>query len=114
MSNDEKILAILETLVMKVDRLEAGQAKLEAGQLQTNQRLDRLENDVSGIKILIENEIRPNIGIIAEGHLALNQKLDHLKDLDEKMEDLQIRVFAIEEVTKNNLEDIKELKRAAG
>ncbi len=41
-------------------------------------RFDGLETDVRDIKLTIENELRKNISIIAEGHGILNRKLDEI------------------------------------
>ncbi len=36
-------------------------------------KLDKLENDVTDMKLTLENEIRTNIQHIAEGHLDLSR-----------------------------------------
>ena len=43
MSNEEKILAALETLASKVDKIEQGQAKLEQGQAKLEQGIEDLK-----------------------------------------------------------------------
>ena len=52
-------------------------------------KLDKLENDVTDMKLTLENEIRTNIQHIAEGHLDLS-KIDHEKEM------LAIRVNVLE------------------
>ena len=39
------------------------------------EKLDKLENDVTDIKLTLENEIRVNIQRVAEGHLDLSRNL---------------------------------------
>ena len=69
------ILKKLEAL----DRIEERLDKLEA-------RTDELEAGVRGIKLELENEIRKNISIVAEGHLDLVRKLDDITKPMNKLE----------------------------
>ena len=87
MNNDEKILSLLENISGKVDRLEQGQAELKADVSRLEQGQTKLKADVSGIKILLENEIEPNIRIIAEGHLDITRRLDHIQPIVENLEE---------------------------
>ena len=95
MNNEEKILNMLEVLTQ-------GQVELRQGQVEANQRLNKLEQGQIDIKqeqsrtnMIIENEIRKNIKILAEGHGAMVSKLDDLKDIGEKVIELQ-RKFLID------------------
>ena len=98
MSNEEKILSILEkhdamfekqsamleSLIVDVGALKQGQVKLEAGQAQ-------LATDVTDIKLIIENELRPNIKLLAEGHGYLVEKIDYIQPLVEAInEDVKV------------------------
>ena len=58
-----------------------------------NERFDRLESKVQEntdairrINLMIENEIIPSIGFIADGHLDLNRKMDRILETFEKNE----------------------------
>jgi len=74
MNNEEKILSMLETLMQ-------GQAKLEAGQTETNARLDKLE----------------------DGQAKTNARLDRL---EQKTDDLQLSVARIELVHGQKLDGL--------
>lgn len=50
MNNEEKILNVLEQVVDRLDRVDLRLDKLEQGQVETNARLSRLEEDVEIIK----------------------------------------------------------------
>lgn len=71
-------------------------------------RLDAMENSVSGVKVLLDTEIRRNIMTIAERHQVI---LDRLPDADE-MEAMEARLSAVEVVVRKHSKDIQNLKRA--
>lgn len=71
-------------------------------------RLDAMENSVSGVKVLLDTEIRRNIKTIAEGHQII---LDRLPDTDE-MEAMEARLSAVEVVVRKHSKDIQILKKA--
>lgn len=68
------------------------------------EKLDKLENDVTDIKLTLENEIRVNIQRVAEGHLDLSRNLHEALKIDNEKEMLAIRVSVLE----NELRRIKE------
>ena len=60
-------------------------------------RLSRVENDVTSIKLTIENELRPNIQTLAGVCLDTNRKLDeYIEKNDSKVEQLDLRVSNLE------------------
>ena len=59
-------------------------------------KLDKLENDVTDIKLTLENEIRVNIQRVAEGHLDLSRNLHEALKIDNEKEMLAIRVSVLE------------------
>lgn len=77
--------------------------KLDLILLKLN-KLDKLENDITDIKLTLENEIRVNIKRMAEGHLDLSRNLHEAMKLDNEKEMLAIRVNMLE----NELRRIKE------
>lgn len=66
-------------------------------------RLDKIDNKISAIQITIENEIRNNIQILAEGHMTLERKLDESLKVNQEKELLLIRVNRLES-------EVRELK----
>ncbi|MCR5651812.1 MAG: hypothetical protein K6F86_11605 [Lachnospiraceae bacterium] len=58
--------------------------------------LDKLEKSCEDIYLTIENEIRPNIGAVAEAHLILNRKLDEALKVEEDKELMKIRLTRLE------------------
>jgi adenosyl cobinamide kinase/adenosyl cobinamide phosphate guanylyltransferase len=83
MNNEEKIISILETLVVKVDKLEQGQAKLEQRQAKLESEMVELKAEVQSTKehvILIENEHGKKIGALFDGQDVL---LGYIKKMNE-------------------------------
>ena len=60
------------------------------------EKLDKLENDITDIKLTLENEIRVNIQRVAEGHLDLSRNLHEALKIDNEKEMLAIRVSVLE------------------
>lgn len=71
---DNEILAILKEMQKDIKYLKDGQKELEEGQ-------QGLKNDISGIKLYIENKIEPEIKQVAEG-VQLNT--ERLNEIDKK------------------------------
>lgn len=59
-------------------------------------KLDKLENNITDVKLTLENEIRPSIMRVAEGHLDLSRNLKDSIKTDTEKEMLSIRVAVIE------------------
>ena len=60
------------------------------------EKLDKVENDITDIKLTLENEIRVNIQRVAEGHLDLSRNLHEALKIDNEKEMLAIRVSVLE------------------
>lgn len=60
------------------------------------EKLDKLENDVTDIKLTLENEIRVNIQRVAEGHLDLSRNLHEAMRPSNEVEMLAIKVRMLE------------------
>lgn len=58
----------------------------------------------NAIRLILENEIRPQIRIVAESHLNLNRKLDEIKLELKRYELLPLRTTLLEQ-------DVRELKK---
>lgn len=77
--------------------------KLDALLLKMD-KLDTIEQEVSKINLMLENEIRVNIQRIAEGHLDLSRNLHDAIRPSSEVEMLAIRVRMLET-------EIQELKK---
>ena len=63
-----------------------------------------MQNDITDIKLTLENEIRVNIQRVAEGHLDLSRNLHEAMKPSNEVEMLAIKVRMLEA-------DIRELKQ---
>ena len=72
MTDTEKLDVILQKVIDLDKKVTDLDQKVEG----LDQRIIRLENDVTDVKVTIENEIRVNIQRVAEGHLDLSRKLN--------------------------------------
>lgn len=106
MTENEKLDLILAKLD-KVDKLERDfsefreeldefMAEIREELDELKRRIDKVENDVLGIKITLENEIRTNIMRVAEGHQDLYRKLREATKTDDEREMIAIRVNMME------------------
>jgi hypothetical protein len=59
-------------------------------------KLDKLQNDVTDIKLTLENEIRVNIQRVAEDHLDLSRNLHEAMKPSNEVEMLAIKVRMLE------------------
>lgn len=76
MNNEEKILAMLEALIVKVDGIDSRLAKVEDIQAAQGERLLNIE-------MRIENTIIPDIKALAGGHMQLLETLASKESVEE-------------------------------
>lgn len=79
----DRIESNVDPLTVQVENLEAQTAlltqrveNLEAQVTSLAQETEYPNAQITGVKLTIENEIRTNISIVAEGHLDIIRKLD--------------------------------------
>ena len=85
---DKKLVEIGKKLTEVDKKLTETDKKIT----ETDKKLDKLENDVTDIKLTLENEIRTSIVRVAEGHLDLSRKLSEATRIDDEKEMIAIRV----------------------
>ena len=97
MTEDAKIiLERLDQIDSKIDRLNSRMDKLDDKMDIFESRMDEVKTQVIGVKLILENEIRRNIMIVAEGHLDLSRKLDDAIKVKEEREMLLVRTNVLE------------------
>lgn len=144
MNNEEKILEMLEHLTSSVsgidsrlERLETGQValegrvtrmegevgfwrlgfdKLERMQAALEGRMGRLETDVSGVKVLLDTDVKKQLQILSEGDEALAERLDRavgtLDKVESMAEDTKDMMDVVYAAVKQHSSEITELKKA--
>ena len=88
-SKIDKMDSRINTLDAKTDTFNSRMDTVEIG-------IDEVKSQITGIELILENEIRRNIQIIAEGHLDLSRKLDDAIKVKEEREMLLMRTNVLE------------------
>ena len=105
-------LTVLDTkmtsLDEKVNSLDAKVTSLDTKVASLDAKVNSLDADVRGIKVVLENEVRRDLNLLAEGHAAI---LERLPSQEEK-EALEARMDAMEAAIRLHSKQIRELKKA--
>lgn len=98
--NNENLIQLIYDDMQEVKKQQVAICKRLDGM---DERFDRLERQVhentEGIRrinLCLENEIRPSIMRIAEGHLDLSRKLDEAIKQDKEKEKMAVRLNFLE------------------
>ena len=83
---------------LKSDMTEQKQAisQLQDDMAEQKQAVAKLQTNVSEIHLILENDVRKRIDIIAEGHLDLSRKLDDALRIENEKEMTILRVTKLE------------------
>lgn len=83
----EQIAMLLEKSTEKINEKISGM----------EEKMTKMQDDISNIQLTLENVTNRNIKIIAEGHLDLSRKLNQALEVRDKEELALIRLNALEE-----------------
>ena len=122
MTNEEKILSLLEKLDNRVDQLDARQARTETllekhsemlekhGEMldRLDRRMDQLDERQTKTEIILENTLVPRLDALAEGQKALMEALAPKS----RVEALEEEVDLLKTVVRSLSRDMAELKIA--
>lgn len=103
----EPVREEVKELRADVTKLQVDVAELQTGMEKLSTDVERLGRKTEKIEFIMENELRPNICKIAEGHLDLSRKLDMVRVrrseyilMDIKMSGLQMDIREIKNTLK--------------
>ena len=109
MSNEEKILELLQGMTTRLDRLESKVDKLEC---KVDQQKTELQAEIkaseSRMMALMEGYFEPKFNLLADGQKLIQEKMLPMEALD-IVED---RLDVLEAAVKLHSREIKELKKA--
>lgn len=109
MSNEEKILELLQGMTTRLDRLESKVDKLEC---KVDQQKTELQAEIkaseSRMMALMEGYFEPKFNLLSDGQKLIQEKMLPMEALD-IVED---RLDVLEAVVKLHSREIKELKKA--
>lgn len=98
----------LEPVHEKLTVLDTKMTSLDEKVNSLDAKVTSLDADVRGIKVVLENEVRRDLNLLAEGHAAI---LERLPSQEEK-EVLEARMDAMEAAIRLHSKQIRELKKA--
>ena len=103
MKDSKKILKMMDQMNDRMDQMNDRMDRMSDRMDQMNDRMDqmdekitRVESKTTEIQLTLENEIRRDIMIVAEGHLDLNRKLDEALKIDHEKELMLVRMNHLE------------------
>ena len=101
-------------MMIDKDMLEAMGQLLDSKLEPINSRLNRMEDDLNSVKADVAQipDMRRDINLILEGQQGINEKFQKLDKVAEDVEEIKVKVTALEEVTRSNTSQIKELRIA--
>lgn len=67
---------------------------------EVRSELKEVQDNVAGVKLIMENELRRNISIVAENHLDLYEKLSEYQKVAAEQLHLSVRVNTLESYVK--------------
>lgn len=98
--NDTELMKVLQAISSDLQAIKADNITIR--------------NDLQSMKADVFKlpDIERNISLLMEGQQGMNEQLQKLDQLSEDMEEVKIKVSAVEEVTRSNSSQIRELRIA--
>ena len=90
------------------NQMDSMQNQMDSMQNQMNSMQDKIDKnttEINHLRCFIEEEIRPQMRIIADGHLALVEKYNEIEKVKQSRELMEIRLLTLEA-------EIRQLKQA--
>lgn len=84
------------TLNTQVNDMGVQMEKMNTRMDKLDTQMVKVKKQVKEVRLTLENEIRHNISIVAEGHLDLSRKLDEALKVENEKEMLLVRVNRLE------------------
>ena len=97
----DKVEQLIQSLLVKIDSLDSKVSKI-----------DHMDSQITEIKLCLENITNRNISLLMEGQDGMNEQFQKLDQVAEDVEEIKVKVTALEAVTRDNTSQIRELKIA--
>ncbi len=105
MSNEEKILEILE-------RMDARLSRVEETQAMQGKKLDEIDKRSERTAVLMESKVVPQVQLLYEGHALLRETLASNERVEKIEDTIAEKVVVLESVVKSHSERIAKLEKA--
>lgn len=93
MTDSEKLDFLVEAVARQDKKMDALEKSLK-------EEIQKVQDDVASVKLIMENELRRNISIVADNHLDLYQKLSEYQKVAAEQFYLSMRVNTLESYVK--------------
>ncbi len=76
------------------------------------QDLAEVKERTTKIEVTLENDVKKQLQLLGEGQQGMNEKFAKLDKVAEDVEEIKIKVSALESVTRDNTSQIKDIRLA--
>ena len=80
--------------------------------VEMKQTLQHQGQEITKINVTLENDIKTQLQLLGEGQQGMNEKFAKLDKVAEDVEEIKVKVTALENVTKDNTAQIKDIRIA--
>ena len=108
MNNEEKILAMLEQMNGRMDKMHEDISGIKSTQRETQADISDLKEDVAGIKLRLELNVEKRFDAVNEGIDSILAQLTPKSRVDELESDVVVLKTAVKMLT----QEVAELKKA--
>ena len=101
MSNEEKILAVLEQIQSRQSKTEAILEQIQQEQADMRQEQADMRQDIRKLNqnvAVVETKVMQKLNLISEGLVGWNERNQHIDRLEAEQEEHGHRLWAIEQV----------------
>lgn len=101
MNNEEKILNLLE-------KMHGDITQIQQEQKQMNQRLGKVETELTKVSVTQENTVLPALKLLAEGQTTIQEQIKRLSIVDQLQADVSVLKSAVSYLSS----ELEQLKKA--
>lgn len=101
---------LLKSILNEIKDMKSDMQSMQSDMVSMKSDIGEIKNRTVKIEVTLENEIRPNIQLMMEGHKGLVDTMHEIKKDTSRIENIETDLFATREVTKDNVQSIKNLQ----
>ena len=101
---------LLKSILNEIKDMKSDMQSMQSDMVGIKSDIGEIKNRTVKIEVTLENEIRPNIQLMMEGHKGLVDTIHEIKKDTSRIENIETDLFATREVTKDNVQSIKNLQ----
>lgn len=102
---DQELKEILLSMQSEIRSIHTEMSEMKQAQQQQGQ-------EITKINVTLENDIKTQLQLLMEGQDGMNEQFQKLDQVAEDVEEIKVKVTALENVTRDNTSQIRELKIA--